>query len=65
METKTAKKQWTIPEWMKPFEALICNTGGNDVAEMYNGDADPYINLPLSTLQAVRKIPSVTALHTA
>ena len=44
-----------LPKWMKPYLPLIVNTGGNDVEEMYNGHADPYINLPLSTLQACVK----------
>ena len=31
------------------------NTGGGDIEDMVNGDADPRINLPLSTLQACVK----------
>lgn len=49
------KQKWTMPPWMKQYATLIVNTGGNDVTEMMNGNADPMINLPLSTLQACVK----------
>lgn len=52
---KVKTKQWTMPAWMEPFRHFICNTGGNDIETMMNGDADPFINLPLSTLQACVK----------
>lgn len=48
-------KKWKMPKWMRPYERFIVNTGGNDVTEMMNGNADPLINLPLSTLQACVK----------
>ena len=48
-------RKWKMPKWMKPYEPLIVNTGGNDVTDMVNGHADPLINLPLSTLQACVK----------
>lgn len=44
-----------LPEWMRPYLVHVCNTGGNDIEEMCNGHADPYTNLPLSTLQACVK----------
>jgi len=47
----TATRRWKMPKWMKPYAPLICNTGGNDVAELVNGHADPLVNLPLSTIQ--------------
>ena len=47
--------QWTMPKWLKPYVPYIGNTGGNDVTEMMNGNANPGINLPLSTLQACVK----------
>jgi len=50
-----AKDKWTAPAWLVEFLPLIHNTGGNDVAEMMNGNADPRVNLPLSTLQACVK----------
>ncbi len=53
--TRKATPSWTIPDWMRPYLDCIVNTGGGDVEEMVNGDADPYINLPLSTLQACVK----------
>lgn len=53
--SKIRTRDWRMPEWMKPYAAFIVNTGGNDIEEMVNGDADPFINLPLSTLQACVK----------
>lgn len=47
--------KWKMPKWMEPYRAHICNTGGNDIEGMVNGNADPMINLPLSTLQACVK----------
>lgn len=47
--------EWKMPEWMEPFRKFITNTGGNPVERMMNGNADPQINLPLSTLQACVK----------
>ena len=52
---KLKRPQWTMPAWMEPYREMIVNTGGNPVEEMVNGDADPMINLPLSTLQACVK----------
>ena len=49
------KSRWKMPKWMKPFRGLIVNTGGNEIEGMVNGDADPRVNLPLSTLQACVK----------
>jgi hypothetical protein len=51
----SSRKKWTMPKWMEPYRKLIVNTGGNAIEEMVNGDADPYVNLPLSTLQACVK----------
>jgi len=51
--TKPARRE--LPLWMRPYLVYICNTGGNDIEDMWNGDADPVINLPLSTLQAAVK----------
>ena len=48
-------KRWTMPNWMEPFRSLICNTGGNSIEAMMDGNADPRVNLPLSTLQAAVK----------
>jgi hypothetical protein len=52
---RKSPQEWKMPAWMEPFRKSICNTAGNDIEEMMNGDADPYINLPLSTLQACVK----------
>ena len=46
---------WVMPEWMEPYREYIRNTGGNVIEDMVNGNADPIINLPLSTLQACVK----------
>lgn len=48
-------KKWTMPGWLEPYRALIVNTGGNSIEDMMNGNADPVVNLPLSTLQACVK----------
>ena len=52
---KMPKVLWVMPDWMEPFRELIVNTGGNEIERMVNGNADPLINLPLSTLQACVK----------
>jgi hypothetical protein len=49
--SKSTKTVWIAPVWMQPYLPLIVNTGGNSVSELMNENADPYINLPLSTLQ--------------
>jgi hypothetical protein len=54
MSTKAAVK-WKMPKWMEPYRKLICNTGGNSIEDMMNGNADPAVNLPLSMLQACVK----------
>ena len=56
------KKKWAMPKWMEGYCGLIVNTGGNSIEDMMNGDADPRINLPLSTLQACVK-SQVMLLH--
>ena len=48
-------KKWKMPKWMREYEPFIVNTGGNNVTDMVNGNADPRVNLPLSTLQACVK----------
>lgn len=61
------RRSWTMPAWMEPYRGLIVNTGGNEIEEMVNGDADPFINLPLSTLQACVKseVSLLEQLHRA
>ncbi len=58
-------RKWKMPKWMEKYREHICNTGGNDIEVMFNGNADPVINLPLSTLQACVKsqVILLTALH--
>jgi len=56
------KKKWKMPEWMERYRVDIVNTGGNKVEDMMNGNADPFVNLPLSTLQACVK-SQVHLLH--
>ena len=54
-------KRWKMPQWMQPYAEHVTNTGTNEpdrvavVEGMYNGQADPRVNLPLSTLQACVK----------
>lgn len=49
--TTPSKDKWTMPKWMEPYRGSICNTGGNTIEECMNGNSDPVINLPLSTIQ--------------
>jgi hypothetical protein len=60
-------KEWAMPKWMEPYRRFIVNTGGNEIEGMVNGHADPFINLPLSTLQACVKsqVALLEALHMA
>lgn len=46
---------WIMPSWMEKYRYSIGNTGGNRIETMVNGHADPFSNLPLSTLQACVK----------
>ena len=60
-------RRWKMPKWMEPYRKYIVNTGGNSVEDMQNGNADPRVNLPLSTLQACVKsqISLLYGLHEA
>lgn len=51
----TKAELWRMPQWMERYRDLIVSTGGNSIEAMVNGQADPFINLPLSTLQACVK----------
>lgn len=55
MSNWVRKTKWKMPSWMERYRSLIVNTGGNSIEEMMNGNADPRVNLPLSTLQACVK----------
>lgn len=55
MKNTAKRTRWAIPGWMRPYLAYVVNTGGGDIVEMVNGNADPRVNLPLSTLQACVK----------
>lgn len=48
-----------MPDWMKPYAGLIVNTGIEptvpNIEEMMNGNTDPRVNLPRSTLEACVK----------
>ena len=50
-EKEMAQGKWTMPEWMERFRDCFTYTGGNSIEDLVNGDADPRINLPLSTIQ--------------
>src|SRR5947209_7313362 len=56
-----------MPKWMEPYRKHICNTGGNSIEDCMNGDADPVINLPLSTIQfgVKSQVGLLYALHKA
>jgi hypothetical protein len=44
-------RTWKMPKWMEMYREHFANTGGNSIEELMNGDADPRVNLPLSTIQ--------------
>jgi hypothetical protein len=44
-------KKWTMPAWMKPYEHLIYNTGGNAVEELVGGSTLVSINAPLALIE--------------
>jgi len=58
---------WTMPKWMHTYRQHIVNTGGNEIEKLMAGNADPRVNLPLSTLQACVKsqISLLYRLHSA
>ena len=58
-------KKWRMPAWMKPYAAMIVNTGGNDVVDLMNKDVDSRINLPLAMIQVCidSQVTLLTALH--
>jgi hypothetical protein len=60
-------KKWVMPDWMKPYREMFCNTGGNSVEDLINGNADPIVNLPLSTIQfgAKSQLGMILRLHEA
>lgn len=52
-------RKWKMPKWMVLYASDVTNTGREptvaNIEWMYNDDADPRINLPLSTLEACVK----------
>jgi hypothetical protein len=44
-------RKWKMPSWMEPYQLLFANTAGNSIADLMNGNTDPRVNLPLSTLE--------------
>lgn len=52
---KQPRELWKMPMWMWDFVGEFANTGREPtiaaIEELYNGNADPLINLPLSTIQ--------------
>ncbi|HGA3389937.1 hypothetical protein [Enterobacter hormaechei] len=43
--SKTAKKMYVVPEWMRPLLPLFHNTGGNDVEELlHDEDTNMFAN---------------------
>lgn len=55
LKKQKERNAWIMPAWMEPYRDLIVNTGGNPVEFMVNDQANPRINLPLSTLEACVK----------
>ena len=62
-----SSNRWVMPEWMKQYEGLIRNTGGNTVERLVNGRTDPGINLPLAVLEACvySQVELLEVLHEA
>lgn len=60
-------KKFIMPDWMKRYRPYFCNTGGNNIEDLVNGNASPLVNLPLSTIQACVKsqVTLLTTLHDA
>lgn len=59
------RAKWHIPDWMKKYEPLFCNTGGNTVEDLMNRDpreANVVINAPVALL-CVAVQSQVTLLH--
>jgi hypothetical protein len=50
-ERRKAAKKWTMPKWMEAYRQFFVNTAGNTIEELVNGNTDPLINLPPSTLE--------------
>lgn len=50
-----AEQKWTMPTWMHPYAEYFTNTGCEptieNIEELVNGNDDPAINLPMSTIQ--------------
>lgn len=48
-------KKWKMPTWMQSYAKFIVNTGCEptveNIEELVNGNDDPIINLPMSTIQ--------------
>lgn len=47
------RRVWTMPDWMRPYEDLFINTGGNTVEDLMNrhpSDANVVINAPLALI---------------
>lgn len=51
----TARRPWKMPKWMELYRSDIKNTGGNTIEELVNGNTDPVVNLPVSTLEVCVK----------
>jgi len=58
-------KEWTMPDWMEPYRESITNHGGNSIESCMNGNAGPFVNLPLFTIQTMVKaqVALLTVLH--
>lgn len=67
-QKKPAREQWVMPDWMKPYEKLIYNTGGNKVEELVNDDgtnSNVFVNAPRALICCAVKsqVDLLTALH--
>jgi hypothetical protein len=57
--------KWQMPEWMKKYEDMIVNTGGNKVEDMYNRKINTFANaieaVLISSVQG--QVDLLTQLH--
>ena len=59
-------KKWKCPKWLKKYEELITDKGGNSVEELMNNhDANVFTNAPLALICVAVKsqVSLLTSLH--
>lgn len=66
LEEINMPRKWKMPKWMEPYRQYVTNTAGNSIEDLMNGNADPRVNLPLSTIQfgVKSQVHMLVYLHT-